>query len=178
MIACLRRFARARSGLAALEFALISPMMAFLLLGSVELIDALGADRRTENVAASISDIVARDTEITNAEVTGLWSAIDILMYPNSGATMDTRVTCVMINSATDARVQWSEVHNGYSALASNSPVALPAEMMNPGTSVIMTETTFHYTPPLNILFGTSVGLSHTAYRRARLVDPIPRVAT
>ncbi|MEJ0060037.1 MAG: TadE/TadG family type IV pilus assembly protein [Terricaulis sp.] len=42
----LRRFARAKSGLAALEFALLAPMMVFLLFGSVELIDALGANRR------------------------------------------------------------------------------------------------------------------------------------
>jgi Flp pilus assembly protein TadG len=172
----LRRFPHAKSGVAALEFALIAPMMIFLLLGTVELIDALGADRRAENVAASISDVVSRDTAISNAEVTGLWSAINVLMFPDTAATMDVRVTSVMISSATAANVTWSEVHNNFTQLAVNAPVTLPAAMMVPGTSVIMTEVVEHYTPPLNILYTGTFPILHTAYRRSRLVDPIPRV--
>ena len=174
-LARLRRFGRARSGLAALEFALISPMMVFLLFGSVELIDALGANRCAENVAASISDVVARDNSVSNSEITGLWSAVTVLMYPNDGSTTDLRVTSVMINSATDARVVWSEVHNGFTARQANSSVTLPSAMMIPGSSLIMTESIYHYTPPLHFLFSANVAIQHTAYRRSRLVDPIPR---
>ena len=105
----LRRFARAQKGLAAVEFALIAPMMVFLLFGAVDLIDALGANRNAQNVAASLADVVARDTEISNSEMTGIWAAADILMFPESAATMDIRVTSVMIESATVARVVWSE---------------------------------------------------------------------
>lgn len=176
LLVSLRRFRRAKSGLAALEFALIAPMMIFLLLGTVELVDSLGADRRTENVAASISDVVSRDTEITDSERDGLWSAVNVLVFPETGANMDLRVTSVMISSATSAKVTWSEAHNHFAPLAVNASVTLPSEMMVPGTSVIMTEATDHYTPPLNILFNGQFALSHTAYRRSRLVDPIPRI--
>ena len=80
----LRRFGAAKRGLAAIEFAIILPMMVFLLLGSVDLLDALSVNRRAENVAASLADVIARDTAVSNAEMTGIWSAVNLLMYPGT----------------------------------------------------------------------------------------------
>lgn len=173
----LRRFTRAKRGMAAVEFALIAPMMVFLLLGSVELLDALSANRRAQNTAASLADVVARDNAISNAEVTGLWAAIEILMFPDPGNTaVDMRVTSIFVENASTARVVWSEGHNAYSGLPNNSTVSLPAEMMVPNTGLIRTDIRYHYAAPLNVLFGGGASMEHSAYRRARLVDPIPRV--
>ncbi len=170
----LRRFAAANSGLAALEFAILLPMMVFLLFGSVDLIDAIGTDRRTENVAASLADVVARDTEVSDDEVTGLWAAMGILMTPDNGDDLQARITSIDIESTTVARVVWSEAH-GMSALTEGDLIALPADMMVAGTSVILAETEFAYAAPLGILFAGNMSLEHHAYRRSRLVDPIPR---
>jgi Flp pilus assembly protein TadG len=171
-----RRFGAAKGGLAALEFAIILPMMVFLLLGSVDLLDALGVNRRAENVAASLADVVARDTSVSNAEISGIWAAVNLLMYPGNDTQMSERITSITITSSTNARVVWSEGHNGMAPRAANSTVTLPSQMMIAGTSVIMAETTFHYQSPLNFLFSGTVDFPHTVYRRSRLVDPIPRV--
>jgi len=173
----LRRFGRAKQGLAALEFAILAPMMVFLLFASVDLIDMLGANKRAQNVAASLADVIARDTEVSNAEVVGLWSAANVLMFPNDSATMQIRITSVSITAANGARVVWSEGHGGMSARTTNSPVTLPAAMMQNGTSVIMTETIYPYRSPLGFLAPGPVSMRHDAYRRSRLVDPIPRVS-
>lgn len=172
-----RRFARATGGQAALEFAILAPfVMVPLLMGSFDLLDLLSANRRAQNAAASIADVVSRDTEVTDAEVSSLWSAVDVLMYPNSAQGMQTRVTAIRVVSASSAVVAWSEGHNGLSALSANSPVTLRAAMMQPGTSVVMTETIYPYTSPLGFITPSVMSLNHTAYRRSRLVDPIPRV--
>lgn len=175
LFANLCRFARATGGLAAVEFAILLPMMVFVLFGSVDLIDVLGANKRAQNVASSLADVVARDTEITNAEVAGLWAAVNVLMFPNSGANMQVRVTSISITSSTQASVVWSEGHGGYAPRQVNSTVALPSAMMQAGSSVIMTETIYRYTPPLGFIWTGSADMTHTAYRRSRLVDPIPR---
>jgi Flp pilus assembly protein TadG len=169
----LRRFARANKGLAALEFAIIAPMMIFLLFGSVDLIDVLGANKRAQNVAASLADVVARDTEVSNNEIDGLWAALDLLMFPDSSEGMQVRVTSVRIESSTSARVVWSRGH-GMSARTNNSTVSLPTQMMRPGTSIILAETTYPYTAPLGFLYSGPLTLRHDAYRRSRLIDPIP----
>lgn len=171
----LRRFSAAKKGLAALEFAIIAPMMIFLLFGSVDLIDVLGANKRAQNAAASIADVVARDTEVSNAEIAGLWEALDILMFPNAGQSMQMRVTSVRIVNSSTARVVWSE-GRGMTPRTTNSTVSLPGAMMTPGTSVIMTESEFPYETPLGFLIAAPTTLRHEAYRRSRLVDPIPRV--
>lgn len=173
----MRHFGPAESGLAALEFAIILPMMVFLLLGSVDLLDALSVNRRAENVAASLADVVARDTAVSNAEMTGIWAAVNLLMYPGTDATMSERITSINVTSATTATVVWSEARNGLSPLSTNSTVTLPSQMMIAGTSLIRAETIYHYQSPLNFLYSGTVDFPHTVYRRSRLVDPIPRVS-
>lgn len=176
LLRTLRRFAvDEKSGLAALEFAIIAPMMILLVFGSVDLIDTLGANKRAQNATSSIADVVARDDAVSNAEIDGLWAALDVLMYPDPGTSMQMRVTSVQIDTATSARVVWSEGH-GMTARVANTTVDLPAQMMTPGTSVIMTESTYPYTAPLGFLHAGSRNLEHESYRRSRLVDPIPRV--
>jgi hypothetical protein len=61
-------------------------------------------------------------------------------------------------------------------ARAVDSNVTLPAGMMQPGTSVIMAETSYSYSSPLGLLVAGSVAMTHEAFRRSRQVDPIPRV--
>ena len=103
----LRRFAREDKGVAALEFAIIAPLlMVPLLLGSVDLIDVMGANKRAQNAAASLADVVARDTEISNAELTSLWRGLDVLMYPNDPGTMEIRISSISIVNA--SRRAWS----------------------------------------------------------------------
>src|SRR5262249_24062583 len=143
---------------------------------AVDLISALNTYRRAENVAASLADVISRDTAVSNSEITGLWSAVSLLMYPDTDTTMSERVSSVMVNSATSATIVWSEAHNGATQRAVGSTVAMPPQMMTAGTSVIMAETTYHYTAPMQFLFPTTVDFSHTVYRRSRMVDPIPRV--
>ena len=118
-------FATAKKGSAALEFAIIAPMMIFLLFGSVDLLDMLNTNKRVQNAASSVADVVARDTEVTNDEVAGFWAALDVLMFPDDGATVNMRVTSVTIVNASTARVVWSEGH-GMGARVANSTVTLP----------------------------------------------------
>ena len=174
----LRRFAREDRGVAALEFAIIAPLlMVPLLLGSVDLIDVMGANKRAQNAAAPLADVVARDTEISNAELTSLWRGLDVLMYPNDPGTMEIRISSISIVNASTARVVWSEGHGGMAARTANSTVSLDSRMMNVGSSVIMVESVYKYDAPLGFLFQNQVRMTHDAYRRSRLVDPIPRVA-
>jgi Flp pilus assembly protein TadG len=173
----LSRFAGAKKGLAALEFALLLPMMLLLLFGSCELIDVMMVNRRVQNVSSSLADVVARDTEVSNAEVQGLWSSLSVLMYPEGvGTAMDVRITSLSIAN-NKASVVWSEGYNGLSPLNKNSTVSLPSAMMQNGSSLIMAETVYRYNSVLGFLFSGTMRMTSTSYRRSRLVDPIPRVS-
>lgn len=177
LIQRLNHFGKAKSGLAALEFAILAPMMVLILFGSVDLIDVLNANRRAQNVAASLADVIARDTEVSNAEINGLWAAADVLIFPNPSDTLQMRVTSIRIVDASTARVVWSDAHGGMNPLTANSTIALPAAMMQPGTSVILAETSYRYRSATGIVLSQPITMNHQSYRRSRLVDPIPRVS-
>jgi hypothetical protein len=51
----------------------------------------------------------------------------------------------------------------------------IDSRMMVPGTSIIMAESTYKHYAPLRFLFPGEISMTHTAYRRSRLVDPIAR---
>jgi len=169
------RFVRDRRGLAALEFALIAPMMITVLFGSVELTELLATNRRAENTAASVADVVSRDTVIEDDEINDLWTAANALMYPNSATPLKMRVSSVQIVTASQAKVLWSEGHNGYTPRGAGSSVTLPAGMMVPGTSLIMSETSYRYTPPIGVFLSIAFDLDHVEYRRPRVADPVTR---
>ncbi len=172
LIVRLRRFARAASGLAALEFALLAPMMLTLLFGSVETIDALGANRRVQNVAASLADVVARDNSVTDDEITGLWAAIDLLMFPEGGTDVGVAISSISIDEDLETEVVWSRANNeDYEP----PEVTVPEGVLRAGTSVIVAQVTYRYNSPISFLIGDlGFDMSHTVYRRSRLVDPIP----
>lgn len=182
----LNRFARARDGLAALEFALVLPMICLLMLGSFELTSFLQANRRLENTASSLADVISRDTEVDDDEMTGIWSALGPLMFPNNSDAVDVRITSIQITADDEAHVVWCETRGStYSTLEEDDPVTtLSANMMVEGTSIIRVEAAMSYHPPIGFFFldghelkrdETDKMLSHIAFRRSRLADPITR---
>lgn len=186
----LRSFVRARDGLAAVEFALIMPMAALLLIGSVEIVNLLQADRRLENTATSVADVLSRDNSIDNTELAGVFAATDALMFPDDGDDVDLRITAILIDDDDSASVVWSDVRGTtFPELSSGTSVdGLAATMMRPGTSLIRVEAAFAYRPRLGFFLlddhrrmsrdTVERNLRHTAFRRSRLVDPIPRDRT
>jgi Flp pilus assembly protein TadG len=171
----LQRFSGARGGLAAIEFAILAPMMVFVLFASIELLDLLDTNRRIENSAASVADVTSRDTEISNAELAGLWTAFDALMFPDTGAGIRMRLTSITVETPTVARVVWSEGRS-MTPRAENGTIDLPDGMMVTGANIIYAETESSYAGPLGFLLATPMTLSNNVFRRSRLVDPIPRV--
>lgn len=176
LVSRLRRFVGDRSGLAALEFALIAPMMVLVLFGSIELTEVMACNRRVENTAASLADVVSRDTVVTDDEVDDLWAAATALLFPNSATPLKMRVSSVRIISASEARVLWSDGHGGMAPRGNNTTVSLPAGMMIPGTSVILSEASYRYTPPIGVFLKVVLDLDHKEYRRPRVADPVTRL--
>lgn len=173
----LRRFGRAKKGAAAIEFAIIAPLlMVPLLLGSIDLIDVLGVNSRAQNATASIADVVARDTSVTDEEVAGYSDALQVLMYPNDPNALDIRITSISIVDSSTAIVVWSEGRGTMPALQAGMPITgLDPRIMTPGTSLILAESAYRYDSALQWLFPNGATFRHKAYRRSRVVDPITR---
>ena len=65
----MRRLARDETGVSAVEFALIAPVMILFYAGMVDLCQGYMAVRRTSHVAASVADLTAQSRDITKADI-------------------------------------------------------------------------------------------------------------
>lgn len=148
------RFARCRSGIAAVEFAFIVPIMLCLFIGVVELSQAITIDRRVSHVTSSTADLVARQRTIDNAALGTYMQIVDNLLSPYSATPMKLTIASIYNTTSTPAqpKVCWVYQHNG----GANTGVTqganyagLPANLLDAagGTSVVMVEASYLYVP-------------------------------
>lgn len=172
--ALLGRFRDNRSGVAAVEFALIAPMMFLLLFMSFELTDAAAANRRAETAASSLADVISRDVLVTDAEIDGIFEAVNWITYPTEAARVQSRVTSVFIDEDGRAEVQWSE-GSGMAPLAEGAAITIPNGLRVPNSGLVIGETVLNYAPPLGLFSAAPFTIAKTEYRRPRVVDPVMR---
>ena len=75
-----RFFLRDRSGVAAVEFALVAPVLLIVLLGVIEVTRAVSIDRRFGQVTAMVADLIAREERVDAATVQGIYGIVEHIM--------------------------------------------------------------------------------------------------
>lgn len=170
------RFRKAKDGLAAVEFALILPVMAMLFFGVVELSLALGCRADVANVASTVADLVAQESSMTTADMTNVFSAADAIIYPYSTTPAQITVSSIVYNtttqSLTSGTVAWSCTQGG-TARATNSSVTLPSGLMTANGSVIMSEISYSYQSPTMKILTSPVTMANVFYTKPRRVSTI-----
>jgi len=144
---------RDKRGVAAVEFAMIVPVMFFLFVGAVEFSQALTVDRRVTQSASSTADLIARAPVegLTESEVDGHLKIIEQLMEPYDLSRLTVKIYSVIAqnqNGNVTYRVDWSRDNRGATPAARNTTyTAMPANLIAPGESVIIAEATYNYQP-------------------------------
>lgn len=175
MLKAFFRFARARSGLAAVEFALLAPMLVTLFFSVVEVTDLMQRNQRVHNMANTTADLAAQSTQITNAAKNNIFAAASAIMYPYQTSGLTIVLSSVIDNGNGGAKVAWSDAQLG-SPRAVGSAVSVPAGLIEPGGSVILAEISYGFTPPLTFILGNSWTLTSSFYSHPRRTSQIARV--
>src|SRR4051794_19056973 len=89
----IRRFARDSRGAAAIEFALVTPLMLTMYFGMVELSSGVAIDRKVTMVSHTLSDLVAQATAVTNSDISNVFNAASSMMTPYLATPLTARVT-------------------------------------------------------------------------------------
>jgi Flp pilus assembly protein TadG len=158
------RLACEESGVAAVEFSLILPIMITLWIGGVEVTGALSVDRRVSAFASSMGDLVARSKTISYAQVNDIFDLSEAAMFPYSDTGMSMRITAVDLDDDGNAKVAWSRARGtGLPAYSKTTDVnsSVPAALRPAGAGVsqlIMAETEKDYRPAVGYLIVKSLG--------------------
>lgn len=160
-------FRRAEAGVAAVEFALILPIMLFVYVGMVEASALISMDRKVQTISGAVGDLVARsDGEITAANVNDYVKVASGIMTPYSAAPLEQIVTQLKVPATGSATVDWSrrytaQVLQSSGAYANGTAYTLPKEILDisRGKYVIVAETRYSYLPLYGIVFDKAVNL-------------------
>jgi len=171
----LRRLVTSTRGAAAVEFALILPVLAMMLLGTVELGRYIQVYMKVQTVAGNIGDIMSRPEQVAASDLAALFSASQVMMNPfEAGPNLRIIVSGVIVTDPDDPpEVAWQSEGGGSLAVASG--VGGVGEIANVpdglvtfgGEALIVAETVYDYEPWLLGIVPDQL-VRETAYFRPR----------
>lgn len=173
----MRRFPLATAGVAAVEFAIILPVMLLLFLGMSEVTQGVNINRKVTILSRTIADIASRSSDgIDNATMEGIFDAALSVMAPYDVGRVTMRVTSVVIRDEGGpvGRVCWSDGRD-IAPRAAGSTIAVPAGFALPGTSFILAEVGNVYTPMIGYAVTGDLQLAETTPWPVRDVEEIAR---
>jgi Flp pilus assembly protein TadG len=185
-----RDFIRDRSGLAAIEFAFILPLMLVVFFGTVAFSSGLASARKVTLTASALADLTSEMSAagniapIADSDLQGMFTAGISIMNPylQGGATSVTaQISEIYVDSNGKATYQW----NRAAALAPSATQAsfatsthqpgdpvtdLPSALLVKQTYLIRSDVGYTYQPTIGygLMAQGGVPLSDTAYSRPR----------
>jgi len=166
-------FTRDERGVAALEFALLAPILIVIYFGLAELTEAMMATRKVSHVASVVGDLAAQDMTITPADITDIFSVGQTLLTPFPSTTLKLRLTSVTADAKNTPIVDWSQ-GSGMTAYNKGDVITLPsgggsnAPLLTAGQSLIVAEDQYVWTSPIAYFMPHSTPLSDTFYLAPR----------
>jgi Flp pilus assembly protein TadG len=162
-------------GVSAIEFSLLLPLMLTMYFGSIEVTDAVSADRQVTQVASTVADITSEYTSVADADIANIMQAACAVMspFPMSNATVV--LSSVTFTNGT-ATIAWSftvsgnctTVSTGH-AVGTNVTSLIPTALNITGTSVIWGECTYNYKPVVGYVVTGTLTMYNEIFMRPRL---------
>jgi Flp pilus assembly protein TadG len=174
MLNVIRNFKKSERGVAAIEFALIIPVMLTTFFGVSEIANYILAARKVSNVASSAADLVAQDTTINTGEMNDILNSLNVILRPFDTSSATIRITSVVADPNTgNTTVDWSDARN----IAPRSPgSAVTIPILSPGQSVVMAEVSFRYQTLFGEYLTSGMTVSDTFYLKPRRSTKVERL--
>ncbi|MFZ4807018.1 MAG: TadE/TadG family type IV pilus assembly protein [Hyphomicrobiaceae bacterium] len=162
----LRRLCRDTGGLAALEFAMVVPLMALLMLGTLEISQAYVAHRKLERITASVADLIARETSPTATTINQILDVAEVLIVPYAAERLS--ITATYITDTDGKRTTEWQCWNGIGTQAP-APAALPPGVLETNGKVIVVAASYqHETGVTKLVVREPIDLTETYFAKLR----------
>ncbi|MHB8286548.1 MAG: TadE/TadG family type IV pilus assembly protein [Caulobacteraceae bacterium] len=143
-----RRLLRDRRGVAAVEFALVLPMLLFVGLGGYALTDAASTYRKLTDTTVETANVAAQYTTMQVADTQTVMAATAQIMAPYPTSNLSVVLSVITTDANSKATVLWSEPYPASGAhLTKNAAFTLPTNLAQPSTSYVLVQTTYLFTP-------------------------------
>jgi Flp pilus assembly protein TadG len=185
----LKAFIGNQSGVAALEFALVVPIMLGLYFMLNETANGMRAARKTTMVARIMADLATRPSNLSDADRNDIFASAAPILAPFPSSNGSYRLTSIRFDATGKGFVDWSEVQGSGIGTAharctptetrptqpAMVPLSVPAGLKVPNTSVVLAEALVKYTPIMGYNITGEINLKDQLYMRPRIADFVTR---
>ncbi len=164
-----RSFAAAQGGAAAIEFALVAPLLITALLGAAEAFDLLRASGKIVAAANTIAELTAEGQNgQTTASLGSIVAAAQQILSPLPSTTLAVSIASIGYDANGKAMLLW-QYSSGTGATVD---LTKAAGLGSAGTSVIEASLVYPFTPMISAYVGAHT-FRETALSRPRLVPEV-----
>ncbi len=163
-----RRWRRDRRGVAAIEFAMLMPVLLLMYLGGFETSEAVSTYRKVADTTVELANVAAQYTTMSSADVSTVMNASSQIMTPCSTSNLSIVLSEITIDANNNATVTWSQTYNGGAGLTPGSNFSMPSGMSTASTSFILVQTKYLYVPSIGTQFISSIPMSDQIFMLPR----------
>lgn len=181
MIGCRskRSLMRDTRGVAAVEFAVILPLVLTLFFGTIEVSTGVAVDRKIGILTRTMSDLISQAQTLNTSDLPNAFNIASAVMAPYSSAPVQAKISQIYIDPKTlEAKVKWGAASNATARNCNDVVTSLvPSGVRIGGTYLIMSEVAYDYTPAAGMSGGTfsppTFHLTDTTFTRPRQTDSV-----
>lgn len=176
----IKRFRDDVRAVAAVEFALILPLLIGLYLGTIEASMLYAADHKVATVASTMADLVSRENgEIAESTLTSYFEAAETIMQPYTTTGLVQVVSLLSIDADGVATVKWSVPHGTEDGRDVDSEYPLDADAKinvlarGGGGWLVVSEIEYPHESIIGWVISNTVNLRHVEYFLPRFATEI-----
>ncbi len=163
-----RGWRRDRRGVAAIEFAMIMPLLLALYLGGYETAQAMATYRKMAATTVELANITAQYTTMSSSDMTSVMNASAQIMAPYSTTNLSIVMSEITTDANSHATVTWSNAYNGGAALTPGAAFTLPSGLVAASTSYVLVRTVYSYVPTVGSAFVHTIPMTDQIYMLPR----------
>jgi Flp pilus assembly protein TadG len=170
----MRAFGAATSGVAAVEFAMILPVLLTMYLGMVEVTKGVTTNRKVTLLSRTVADLTAQAAELSDTARNNIFDASSYVLQPGDPAGAKMLMVSVYVDSTGKAAICWAEQRGGMTIPTDVAALNLPSGLLIKSTSLIVGKAELPYNPAAKLI-NASYTLTETSYMRPRISTQVVR---
>jgi Flp pilus assembly protein TadG len=168
-----RKLARDSSGVSAIEFVLVFPLLVGLLAGTVDFGQALMVSRKMDQIAGTLGDMVSQKSAWTATDLDAVMTGSATIIQPFDATNLKVQLAIVDVASDLTTKVSWARAyHTTALAAGAASPVTIPTDVKEAGVQLITVKATYSLTTPFSSLLQPITGVTSYSYAKTYIMRP------
>lgn len=169
-----RGFAADRRGVAAVEFALVVPVVIVAYLAGFEVMEASTVYRKLTDTTVQLANVTSQYTTMSATDVSNVLGASAQIMTPYPTTNLSITLSEVTTDNNGAGWVSWSSAYPSGPGLAHNTAVTMPAGFQTPNSSYILVQTSYAYQPIIGGAFVKPITMTNQIFMLPRGSASIP----